>query len=105
MRLLKSKEVATGLARGQNHCCFNSEPSSVPVCSWMAGEPWLWQLRAQPVFQGDLGKQSQPQGLELAVHLQLGIGGLQPGPQDLVGPPSDPIRKHLPVGLGVRGEG
>lgn len=50
-------------------------------------------------------KQSQSQGLGLAVYVELVVGGLQPGPQDLVGPSSDLIRKHPPVGLGVRDEG
>lgn len=47
------------------------EDSSVPVCCRMAGSRVSDSCKAQPVYQGKLGKQNQPQGLQLEMYVEL----------------------------------
>lgn len=68
----------------------------------MAGEALEVEMRS--LFSR--GKQSQCQGLELEVCVELGVGGLQLLPQKSCGPVLKPHQETPPVvELGVRGEG
>lgn len=63
------------------------------------------EAQVHSLFLGELGKQCQPQGLQLEVSTELGTGleVCSEYHRNYVGQSSNLIRKHLPGG--VRGEG